>query len=126
MKHWYVLWLFVVPTSMAFSQSGRLDVDTINVNFQRLSWEELRTKAMKEDKYIFVDLFAGWCAPCKAMDDSVYPIRRVAEFMNQRFISVRYKIDSSRNDDDWTKSEYARARRLMRQFAISDLPTYLF
>ena len=36
-----------------------------------LSWQEVLQKAKAENKYIFVDCYATWCGPCKAMDKEV-------------------------------------------------------
>jgi thiol:disulfide interchange protein len=36
-----------------------------------LSWAQVKEKAKAENKYIFMDCYATWCGPCKAMDKNV-------------------------------------------------------
>lgn len=36
------------------------------------SWEDLKARAQKEDKPIFVDVYTSWCAPCKKMAATVF------------------------------------------------------
>src|ERR1700743_1441079 len=43
-------------------------------------WGEVLKKAKAEHKDIFVDCYATWCAPCKAMDHDIYTNEKVGEF----------------------------------------------
>ena len=53
-----------------------------------LSWEQVKQKAKTENKFIFVDCYATWCAPCKMMDKYVYQNDTVGEFVKDKFIYV--------------------------------------
>lgn len=91
-----------------------------------LSWEEIKAKAKKENKFIFVDCFATWCVPCKKMDRTIYPSSAVGDVINQRFVSVRVQMDSTENDNSETKAGYQEANYIKNSFGVKDLPTYLF
>lgn len=91
-----------------------------------LSWEQVKEKAKQENKYIFLDCYATWCAPCKKMDKEIYPNDTVGNFMNQHFISIKVQLDSTKNDDEEIKKWYAAARLIEKQYGIRSLPTYLF
>lgn len=41
--------------------------------FEKGTLKELLAKAAKEKKYLFVDVYATWCGPCKAMATQVFP-----------------------------------------------------
>ena len=70
------------------------------VNFEhKLSWEQILEKAKNENKYIFVDVYATWCAPCKKMEQLVYTSNEVAQYENKYFVSVKLQIDTTKNDD---------------------------
>ncbi len=56
---------------------------------------EILQKAKEEDKLVFVDMTADWCAPCKVMDEEVYTYQPLYEFVNEKFISYRLDIDKS-------------------------------
>lgn len=47
--------------------------------------------AEKENKLIFVDVYADWCTPCKLMDEDVFTDEKIADFMKANFIN--YKVD---------------------------------
>lgn len=91
-----------------------------------MSWDQILAKAKKENKYIFVDCYATWCAPCKKMDKEVYDLNMVGNAFNTSFISVKVQMDTSKKDDNNTKLTYPIARYLEKEFDINVLPTFLF
>lgn len=93
---------------------------------ERLTWKQLLQKANDEKKYIFVDCYATWCGPCKWMDKSVYSLKDVGDYYNNKFISVKIQMDTSKNDNDFIKEWYPEANILKGTYKISSFPTYLF
>src|SRR5205807_219920 len=63
-----------------------------------LTWEQVKEKAKKENKYIFLDCFATWCGPCKLMDKEIYTNDTVGSYFNDKFISVKVQMDKAKND----------------------------
>jgi len=97
------------------------------VRFLKTSdWDQVLDKAKRESKYIFVDVFATWCGPCKRMDKEVYADSQVIREMREKFISVKIQADSSRQDDVETRSGYKTAREIIRKFNVTEYPTLLF
>lgn len=97
------------------------------VHFEtNLTWDKVKEKAKREKKYIFVDYYATWCAPCKEMDKLVYPADMVADFVNIHFISVKVQMDTSKKDDEQIIRWYPVAQFFKEQFKIGEFPTYLF
>jgi thioredoxin-related protein len=90
------------------------------------SWNAAKNKAKEEGKYIFVDCYATWCAPCKQMDREVYTADLVGKYVNARFVSIKIQLDTAKADDEATRQLYATAAELQRHFSINTLPTYLF
>jgi thiol:disulfide interchange protein len=56
---------------------------------------EILDKAKKENKLVFVDMTADWCAPCKIMDEEVFTYKPLYEFVNDKFISYKLDVDNS-------------------------------
>lgn len=97
------------------------------INFQSSqSLTEVKTVAKKERKYIFLDIYATWCGPCKMMEKSVYSTDSVGQVFNKNFISVKVQMDRTKKDDQAVKSWYPDAERIGQQYKITAYPTFLF
>jgi len=113
--------LFFISTNLVYAQP-----DT-GVHFvQGFNWNQVKEKAKAENKFIFIDCYASWCGPCKAMDKETYPLKKAGDFMNERFISFKAQMDTSKKDDEQVKEFYADAHFLMHEYAINEFPTLLF
>ncbi|MBC7893416.1 MAG: thioredoxin family protein [Sphingobacteriaceae bacterium] len=66
------------------------------IKFFEGRWKEALAKAKAENKLIFLDAYAAWCGPCKLMQARTFPDKRVGEYFNQKFISV--KIDMEKGE----------------------------
>lgn len=84
------------------------------IEFFHGSWDEALAKAQAEDKLIFVDAYASWCGPCKAMARNVFPVAEVGHFYNRNFINMKF---------DMEKAESIDFRKTHR---VSAYPTLLF
>lgn len=91
-----------------------------------LNWQQVMKKAKKENKYIFVDCYATWCKPCKQMDMEVYTNDSVGNLLNTNFISVKVQMDSTKNDNEYTRSWHKTAKTLGTTYRVAEYPTYLF
>lgn len=95
-------------------------------NFEHgLSWQQVKDKAKKERKYLFVDCFTTWCGPCKHMTSNVFPQEKVGEFFNKNFVNVKVQFDKTKEDSEAIKSWYADAESIDKEFAITGYPTFL-
>lgn len=78
-------------------------------------WENVIKKAKEENKLIFVDCYTIWCGPCNRLTEEVFPQKEMGDYMNHRFVSVKYDIE---------KGEGARFKELYVN-EISAYPTLL-
>lgn len=111
---------FLRLTSLGFAQEN-------GIRFEKMSnWEQVLAKAKAENKYIFMDVFATWCGPCKAMDREVYSSENIGAFMNDKFISVKVQSDKTKDDSEEVKDWYSDASNMMKDYQIIAMPTLLF
>lgn len=93
---------------------------------QSMSWDEVVKKATRENKYIFMDVMATWCGPCKNMAEAVFPNEEVGKFFNEHFISVKLQINKTAQDDERTKAWYKEVDRVQKLVNIRTVPVLLF
>lgn len=84
------------------------------INFEKGTWKEVVAKAKKENKLIYMDIYAEWCNPCKTMATKIFPLASVGNEYNQSFIN--FKIDAEKGE----------GIKLARQYNVTAYPTNIF
>ncbi len=74
------------------------------IKFETSSFEDVKAKAKKENKLIFVDAYTTWCGPCKWMAKSVFTNDTVADYFNSNFIAT--KIDMEKGEGIEFRKKY--------------------
>lgn len=85
-----------------------------SIAFPYASLEKAKEVAKKSDKMIFIDLYAAWCGPCKAMENTVFTKSGVAEVFNNDFVNFRIDTDLE------------QGKLLVLHYGVQEFPTYLF
>lgn len=115
----YLLGILVPVRLNAQSERG--------INFVTgLTLDQVLAKAKQEHKKVFIDAYATWCAPCKAMDSIVYKQQKVGELVNADFISVKIQMDVTDKDNAEVKLMYPDAKRVALSYGVAALPCFLF
>jgi thioredoxin-related protein len=97
------------------------------IKFEKgLNWNQIKEKAKKEHKYIFLDAYTTWCIPCKQMSENVFGLKKVGDFFNQNFINVAVQFDETRKDIKEVKRWRTDAKSIKSLYHIDSYPTYLF
>jgi thiol-disulfide isomerase/thioredoxin len=96
--------LFISLSSLGFAQ----------IQFQHGTLEEAKALAIKQQKPLFVDVYAEWCGPCKYMAKTAFNDSVASHFFNTHFIAV--KIDGEKNDGPGVFATYG----------LTAYPTLLF
>lgn len=87
---------------------------TKNINFEHGTFAEIKTKAKKENKLIFVDAFTTWCGPCKQMSNNVFTNDTVADYFNKNFVNAKIDMEKDEGID------------LAKQYEVKCYPNLLF
>ncbi len=92
---------------VAFSQNRKIE-------FEHLSFKELKTKAQATKKNIFIDCYTTWCGPCKFMSKNIFTKDEVADFINKSFVSAEIDMETE------------EGIVLGKKYQVGAYPTYLF
>ena len=84
------------------------------IQFHKGKWNEALALAKKENKLIFLDIYATWCGPCKKLKKNTFSDERVGEFYNSNFINVA--LDG----------EQAEGLMLANKYHLMGYPSLLF
>lgn len=101
------LFFLALACGMALSASAQ-------ITFFEGTWADVKAKAKKENKMIFVDAYTVWCGPCKWMSANTFKDKNVGEFYNTNF--VNYKFDMEKGEGPTFANE----------FSINAYPTLLY
>lgn len=74
------------------------------IQFQRGNWNEALQLAKKENKLIFLDVYATWCGPCKKMKKYTFTDKEVGQYYNEHFINV--SLDGEKGDGPIISDRY--------------------
>lgn len=113
-----LLFLLILPFAVIGQEKG--------ITFEHgLNWSQIKEKAKKENKFIFVDLFTTWCGPCKYMSASVFSQTKVGDFFNSKFVNTKIQMDKTDKDSEEVKAWYEEAERFGKDYKIAAYPTFL-
>lgn len=113
-----LLFLLILPFAVIGQEKG--------ITFEHgLNWSQIKEKAKKENKFIFVDLFTTWCGPCKYMSATVFPQTKVGDFFNSKFVNTKIQMDKTDKDSEEVKAWYEEAERFGKDYKIAAYPTFL-
>jgi len=114
--------IIIVLALMAFWGLSKLRNPAVNfqedpeggIQFHKGSWAEAIARAQKENKPIFMDIYATWCGPCKQLKKYTFADKEAGDYFNQNYINVA--LDG----------EQAEGAELAQKFEVMAYPTLIF
>lgn len=58
------------------------------ITFFEGALDQALAQAGKENKLVFLDIYAVWCGPCKRLKATTFKDAAVGEYFNKRFVSI--------------------------------------
>jgi|GEM_PF-2017806 len=93
---------------------GRVCLPQDEISFDKGTWSHIVDLAKKSHKYIFVDVSAAWCLPCRQLERESFKSADIAQYYNKHFIN--YAIDAEKGE----------GIQLAGNWNITAYPTLLF
>lgn len=84
------------------------------IQFFSGTWDEALKLAKKENKLIFLDVYATWCGPCKRLDALTFSDPEVGKYYNKNFINFK------------ANGEKDEGLVLRQRYSVRAYPTLLF
>lgn len=101
-------------------------IDEGGIRFEKgISWEQVLSKAKRENKYILLDFYATWCIPCLEMERTIYTNKQLGTLTKANFLAVKIQIDSTSLDRKEIKEWYPSAKMLKKSFSVKSLPYFV-
>lgn len=66
------------------------------IEFQDISFDQAIAQAKKEHKYIFMNVYAVWCAPCTELKKTTFKSDKVGTAFNNSFVNI--SIDAEKGE----------------------------
>ncbi len=89
-------------------------VKTNEIIFEKSSFEEIKAKAKREKKLVFINIYNKACIPCREMEKNVFTNTRVADYYNPSFINASYDYDGKEGQE------------ISEIYQVQCFPNYLF
>ncbi len=116
---------YIIPTLMLFALALYAFYPGSTAN--KFGWNSFSAgfeKGKKENKKIFIDVYADWCKWCKKMDADVYANPDVQKYLGEKFIPIKFNGEATTeityNGEKFTHADLTRA------FGISGFPATVF
>ena len=78
-------------------------------------FDDALAEAREQGKKVFLDVYTDWCGPCIVMQETVFPLPKVGDYFNARF--VNYKLDA--------EDESIEGPEIAARYGVKAYPTYL-
>lgn len=87
-------------------------------------WNEGLAQAKTSQRFVIVDVYTDWCGWCRRMDHDVYARNEVAQYLRDRFVTIKLNAESAEAAD--YEGQRTSSRGIAQRFRVSGYPTTVF
>jgi thioredoxin 1 len=58
------------------------------IQFEKITFNQALAKAKKENKMVFMNVYATWCGPCMLLKKTTFKTEKIADSFNKSFINI--------------------------------------
>jgi len=91
-----------------------------NESTEWISLDEAQKQLTITKKPVLIDLYTDWCGWCKVMDKQTYSNKKVAEYLKQKFYTVKVNAESTEKIN-WMGKQFM----FNRQYKTNEFAMYL-
>jgi len=91
-----------------------------NDSTEWISLDEAQKQLNITKKPVLIDLYTDWCGWCKVMDKQTYSNKKVAEYLKQKFYTVKVNAESTEKIN-WMGKQFM----FNRQYKTNEFAMYL-
>ena len=108
-----LLLVSILGMAWVSADSGPYYFEKEGIQFVNATWKQAVKRSKEENKLIFLDIYAEWCAPCKKLEKNTFSNQEVGAYFNANFINIT--IDGESDE----------GLKLVRKYNIYAYPTLL-
>lgn len=92
MKNFKLVLVFAALLFTSFSEPP-VTPAAVGIHFQNLTLQQALTKAKQQHKYVFLNAYAVWCAPCKQLKKTTFQTAKVSNLVNKDCVSIDVDVE---------------------------------
>lgn len=89
----YILFTFLCLPVSADTKTSEAAAKVAGTQYRDITFSEALKAAKREKKMVFVDCYTSWCIPCAMMAAKIFPEKECGDYMNPRFVSVKFDME---------------------------------
>ncbi|MDF1516711.1 MAG: thioredoxin family protein [Lutibacter sp.] len=100
----------------SYSYRNADNIESLNsdgIHFFKGTFSEALIEAKKQDKFLFMNVYATWCIPCKHLKETTFKDEKAGAYFNSNFINVSIDADSR------------EGKKIVDKYAVRGYPTLL-
>ena len=119
-KSYYIGSLLILFLFLTYGESNEKienlnGIDYLIINDMKTLNENI-LKSKKENKPVFIDIYADWCTTCIKMDKETLNDHEVSEFTNKNFLAIKIDITNMSPDK----------QNILKKYKLQTAPAYIF